>query len=404
MKRREFLHRTLSSSSLISLAPFAPPLLVQAAGEARKKEHVLVVLQLGGGNDGLNTVIPYADDAYYNNRFATAISKNQVRRIDDHIGFHPSLGGYEELIKNEQLCVVQGVGYPNPNRSHFTSMDIWHTALRNPEARSSGWLGKAAERQTEETDGNKLLALHLGQEEQPRALVADRVHTPSVDSLSGFTLQVRGDEALRRQIERNATSPRKARNDLLDFVQHQTSAALSSSEQVRRVLDTSDKGKGYPLSAVADKLQTIAQCIDAGLSTRIYYLTLNGFDTHALQKDPHASLLRQFGDATAAFMHDLETRGQADRVLMMTFSEFGRRVRENGSQGTDHGAAAPLFLAGRTLKRSVQGKHPSMQDLDDGDLKFHIDFRQVYATVLDQWLGIDSQAVLGKRYEMLPVL
>lgn len=396
MHRRSFLQ----NSTLLSVGAGMAPGFLQAARP--KGDRVLVVLQLTGGNDGLNTVVPYADEAYYKERYTLGVPKKVVRTIDDHVGFHPSLGGYQDLMEAGQLAVLQGVGYENPNRSHFSSMDIWHTARRMPGAQDEGWLGQAADRLPARED-HSVVGLHLGKGERPRALLGHVAPIPSASSLKDFRLDL-GNKALEAFAAERAMATGPAGSALLEHVRATSKAAMVSSRQVQEALGPERSVISYPASELADQLRTVARLIDAGLRTRIYYLSISGFDTHAQQKGTHAGLLQRVGDASAAFLADLKARGQLNRVLLMTFSEFGRRIRENGSKGTDHGTAAPLFLAGGAVRAGVHGAHPSLTDTDNGDLKYHTDFRRVYATVLDQWLNIDSPAVLGGRFEPMRVL
>jgi uncharacterized protein (DUF1501 family) len=397
--RRKFLQTTVGSSALLSMSPAAPQFLLQtsAAAEKKKTENILVVIQLSGGNDGLNTVVPYANDIYNANRFTLRINEGQVLKIDDEVGFHPSMRGFSDLLEDGKLSVLQGIGYPNPNRSHFSSMDIWHTAHRNEKDRSTGWLGRFLDKSL--TDDGDVPALHLGSDQQPLALTGERVHVPTAASLEDFKLNVGNDARLRRSIEKQAEIKRTGDNSLLGFMQHSTLGAFASSERVQAALSGYETSINYPSNPLARRLRTIAQLIDAEMSTRIYYLTLGGFDTHASQSNAHANLLTQLSQSVSAFIHDLSEHDHDQRVLVTTFSEFGRRLKENASQGTDHGVAAPMFLAGGNIKPGLIGAHPSLADLDKGDLKHHTDFRQVYAAILDQWLGFDSKTVLGKEFK-----
>ena len=404
--RRDFLKRSAAGATLLSLAPTVPQFLLNssavAAANAKPGENILVVVQLSGGNDGINTVIPYGDDVYHKNRFNTRIQNGQVLKIDDYIGFHPSLSGFSELMQQGQLAVLQGIGYPNPDRSHFSSMDIWHTAVRDMEKmrRTTGWVGRYLDKY-HATNAGDSAALHLGNDRQPLACVAQRVRVPSVANMDAFKLNVGGEPQLAAIIESAAKVDRVGGkgDDLLGFLQQSTVTALLSSKRMQEAIQQYKTSVNYPGTGLAQRMKTVAQLIDAGLSTRIYYLTLEGFDTHANQAVTHAAQLKELGDAIAAFLKDIKEHGHDQRVLTMTFSEFGRRVKENASRGTDHGAAAPMFLAGAKVKGGAIGKHPSMTDLDEGDLKHHTDFRQVYASVLDKWLGADSKAVLGEAFK-----
>jgi uncharacterized protein (DUF1501 family) len=378
---------------------------LRAAEASRRGEKVLVIVQLSGGNDGLNTVVPYADDDYHRNRSLLRIGAGQVLKIDDHLGLHPSLGALRELLEQSRLSIVQGVGYPNPNRSHFESMDIWHTAELELESggggRRTGWIGRYLDL-AHASDGQDVPALHLGAGRQPLAMTGQSARAVSVQSLEAFRLNDGGDAHLRRAIETTAGQPR-AGDDLLRFLQRSTVAALAGSARVQEALKSYSTPVNYPPTTLAQQLRTIAQLIEAGLSTRIYYVSLDGFDTHSSQAAAHAGLLQQLGDAVAAFMKDVHHHGHGERVLLMTFSEFGRRVKENASAGTDHGVAAPMFIAGNGIRPGPVGRHPSLTDLDDGDLKHHTDFRSVYATLLDRWLGYDSVKVLGAKFEHAPI-
>lgn len=385
----------------MALSPRVPGFLLQAAARetGRGGDTVLVVLQLSGGNDGLNTIVPYADDIYQKNRFSLRIDENRVLKIDDHVGFHPRLRGFANLLEEGQLAIVQGAGYPNPNRSHFESMDIWHTAQRETKAPASGWLGRALA--LDQRTG--LPAMHLGGDVQPLALVSRDVPVPSLRSLQNFRLNTGGDARLRMAIEEAAAAERSGNHQLLSFLHDSTSTALEASRRVEKAARGSASPVKYPGSELAKKLQSIAKLIGAGLDTRVYYVTRGGFDTHSNQSQTHAELLNDVSTSVQAFLKDVAQHGDGGRVLVLAFSEFGRRVKENASRGTDHGAAAPIFLAGQRVTPGLIGEHPRLDDLADGDVKFHTDFRRVYAAALN-WLGWDPAPVLGKQFESLNVI
>ncbi len=397
--RRQFIQQTLGSSALVSLSASVPRVLLGASARTAVApgENILVVIQLTGGNDGLNTVVPYGDDEYYKNRFTLAIGKGQVSKIDDHIGFHPALRGFAELLQDDQLSIVQGVGYPNPNRSHFESMDLWHTAHRVGDSPRLGWLGRCV-------DGgqldSQLPAIHYGPDRQPLALATRTNPVPSITSLDQFRLNSHSDRQLSASIRGSIEQPRSSDNQLLGFIHESASVALRTSQRLENVVDA-DAGAGYPSTRLGRKLNAISQLIDSGLPTQIYYVTHEGFDTHSNQGPAHEGLLRELGDAMRAFVQDLKIKGHGGRTTVMTFSEFGRRVRENASRGTDHGTAAPMFLAGGRVQSGPLNRHPSLTNLQQGDLKFSIDYRQLYATVLEDWLKVDSQPILAQRFEKL---
>lgn len=398
LTRREFL-QAAGASAVATFGGGAPAFLRAAAQDsARKGDSALVVIQLSGGNDGLNTIVPFRDDLYRKARPTLAIPAGDVLKIDDDLGFHPGMRGCADLLEARKLAVVPGVGYPNPNRSHFESMDIWHTCRRkgrNP--RTDGWIGRYLEAGPRGADPG---GLHLGGEPQPLALASSEVRVPSIVSPDRFRLE--GDAEARKLIRQAAEE--KPDNGLLEFVRSSTRSAIEASERLEKSRRGYKPAVEYPNSELAGKLRTVAQLIDAGLGTRIYYLILDGFDTHSQQSGAHESLLRQFGDGLRAFIEDVSRHGHGRRVLVMAFSEFGRRLEENASEGTDHGAAGPMFLAGERVRAGVIGSYPSLSDLDEGDLKHRVDFRRVYATVLEQWLGCKSAPILGGEYEPLPLL
>jgi len=408
--RRKFLASVSAASTagLISLAPRAPGFLLESAAYGAEQAHgenILVVVQLSGGNDGLNTVVPFADEVYRRRRPSLALAEGQVLKIDGPVGLHPSLKGMATLLENRQLAIVQGVGYPNPNRSHFESMDIWHTAHTKPQDRKIGWLGRTFDAQKavlgQTTDPP---ALHLGEESQPLALTARDLPSPSIRSLAQFKLETGGDERQRAAIQEGIGAVRSGGSELLKFVQTRATSALEVSRRIEASSQAYRTSVTYPSTPLGNKLKQIAQLIDAGLATRVYYVTLDGFDTHSDQAAAHAGLLDQLGGALAAFAEDLQAHSQLGRVMTLVFSEFGRRVEENASRGTDHGAAAPVFLMGSRVKAGLIGKQPRLDQLQDGDIKFHTDFRAVYATLLDQWLGWPAGPILGDGFAPVDVL
>jgi uncharacterized protein (DUF1501 family) len=365
------------------------------------KENILVVVELAGGNDGLNTVIPYADDLYHKYRPTLRKTKEAVIRLDDHVGLHPGMQGFRQLWDAGHLAVVQGVGYPNPDRSHFEAMDIWQSA--DPKrATPTGWLGRATGTMKNESGGIPML--HLGTGKLPLALTTTAGGAAvSVGEQNTFRLDMgRAEtdrEKPRRQLLEDVSGKTAGKDDdLLSFVQRRQVQTLTAIDQLKELLEGPNAVRGYG-GGLRQKLQVVAGLIDRGFGTRIFYVSLDGFDTHAQQDGSHQRLLSELAGAVGEFFGQLKDSKNADRVAVMTFSEFGRRVQENDSRGTDHGAASCLFVAGPKVKGGVVGKHPSLSDLDAGDLKHHTDFRRVYATLLDGWLGCDSNAVLGAKWD-----
>ena len=399
--RRQLLTRALRGSSLVALGGGVPQFVAQTARAAAPgKDTVLVVVELTGGNDGLNTVIPYADDLYHKARPTLRQTKQQVIRLDDHVGLHAGMAGLRPLWDAGSLAVVQGVGYPNPDRSHFESMDVWHTA--DPKrAIQTGWLGRASAAVDNRAGGVPIL--HVGPGKAPLAAAgAPGSGAVSVGEKNAFTLELGGGDradARRRLLEAVATPAKAAgEDDLLSFVQRRQVQTLTAVENLRELLDGPDAVRGFG-GGLRQKFQLVAGLIARGFGTRVFYVSLDGFDTHAEQAPAHQNLLSELAGGIGDFFRELKDTGNADRVRVMTFSEFGRRVTENGSRGTDHGAASCVLVAGGAVKGGVVGKHPSLSDLDADDLKYHTDFRRVYATLLDGWLNCDSKLVLGAKWD-----
>jgi uncharacterized protein (DUF1501 family) len=370
--RRQFL----KSASLIALAPTVPVFLARTAGAApaAKDRRVLVVVQLDGGNDALNTVVPHADPAYAQYRPKLKIAKKDLVKLNDDLGLHSALKPLGRLLEAGQLAVLPGVGYPNPNRSHFESMAIWHTARFDPEERKGyGWLGRALD-----PSGGTSYAIGGA---VPGALRGSRSAAVSLSRLEDVLL---ADAA-------TTARPGPAESDLLAFAQRQAADAQKAADQLARLAGSD--GTGYPASGLADRLKLVARLLKADLGARVFYTLQGGYDTHASQTFTHSNLLGEFAGAVAAFFADLAAAKLADRVALLAFSEFGRTVRENGSGGTDHGTAGAVFLAGAGVRGGVVGTMPSLTDLDGGEPKMTRDFRQVYATALADWLGLPADGV-----------
>lgn len=403
--RRDFL----KTSSMIALGSSVPAFLSRTAAQAPQaqqagaRDTILVVVQLTGGNDGLNTVIPFNDPEYARLRPTLRQQPAQVRRLNDSLGLHPSMTGMADLLQDSSLCVVQGVGYPNPSQSHFRSMDIWHAGSTARDL-NEGWIGKALRHVPAAS------SFHLaGQNESaPLALTGSPVRVPSITSLDDFQLRLEAagnaDRRDQQRVIEDTAAPGAQSGGLLDFVQRTAVNTYASSRRLQELGRTYQPRVPYPTTALANHLKLAAQLIDGGLGARLFYVSIDGFDTHAGQAPAHANLLRDVSDAISAFYRDLSQRGHRDRLMIMTFSEFGRRARENGSRGTDHGSAAPMFLVGGRVKAGVTGAHPSLTTLEDGNLVHHTDFRQVYAALLDRWLGVPSRQVLGQEFQPADVL
>ena len=412
--RRNFLKATIGSSTLLSITPAAPNFLVHsmmaAAHERDKRDTVLVVVQLSAGNDGLNTVVPYEDDEYVRNRPTLRLPPNEIHKIDSRLGFHPRMGAFMRLYEEGHLSIIQGVGYPNTDRSHESGMRIWHTANPEKPGCQTGWLGRTVDNIREPNSINTP-AVFVGPIARPFGLNAKNVVVPSIDSLQNLTMrEIPGHQKYQSQRKHMAELTRPNQNNpLIHFLQQCTLNAHTNSERIESVTKKTANPAEYPQFELAGSLRIVAQLIRADIGIRIFFTELGGggiggFDNHANQLGNHCALLHHLSESIAAFIHDLKRDKLLSRVLLMTFSEFGRTVKENGRRGTGHGAAAPIFLAGGRLKGGLVGPHPSLSDLDNGALKFHTDFRSVYATVLDRWLGFESRKVLDKQYEPLNIL
>jgi uncharacterized protein (DUF1501 family) len=404
LSRRQFITHT---GSLVSTAAFVPTMLCRAAqaAPATNDAPVLVVIQLDGGNDGLNTVVPYADDAYVRARPKLHIPVKDVHKLSDSVGLHPRMRAAKELFDDGLLSIVQGVGYPNPDRSHFRSMRIWQTASFDDAAHNSyGWLGRAFDRKTEQENAGEPSSVYVGEDQVPVALWGRRSAAIALSRIDDLVLSKK-TAAAGTSINGDATAAEPVQS-LQQFVTKQVVSAYAAANQLERQGLLSDSGgPSYPDTALAARLRLVSRLLRGGSHARVFYTVQSGYDTHAAQTYTHGQLLADFSQAIKAFLDDLRTSELSDRVIVLAFSEFGRRVAENGSLGTDHGAAGPVFLAGKAVQPGLHGQTPRLSDLDDsGDLKSSLDFRQVYATMLENWLSVPSETALGAGFETLRLL
>ncbi len=391
LSRRAFL----KSSSLLSLAPAVPGFLAQTARAARPERdgRVLVVIQLDGGNDGVNAVVPFNDDGYAKHRQLLRLPADRLIKLSDQVALHPALGGLGKLLEAGQFAVVQGVGYPNPSRSHFRSMAVWHTARFSPEEhKGPGWLGLALDDAPAPAGGAPASVLS-GMNAPPAALRGRRCLSSALAHLDDLTLH--GEVEPRR-----AVGAAVGGEDVRAFVRRSMLDAYATADRLKEAAAVRDSA-AYPGTALAERLRLIARLLKAGFGTRVYYAVQRSYDTHSVQLPEHARLLGELGGAVRAFLADLKSAGLAERVAVLAFSEFGRRVAENASAGTDHGTAGPVFLAGPAVRPGLVGATPSLLALEDGDLKVGLDFRRVYASVLEDWLGLPSRPALGGAFERL---
>lgn len=437
--RREFLRATALGSAVTwtiptFLAHTFSALQADAADKATqittgRDGTILVVLQMAGGNDGLNTLVPYSNDHYGRVRSRLRISPKEVLKINDAVGFHPELSGFKSLYDDGHLCAIQGIGYPNPNRSHFRSTEIWHTASDSNKNEQYGWIGRYFDNSCSGCDPT--IGINIGRQ-MPQAFAAKRpigisLQTPEsyrfmTNDRSGQGEMDTTEQSYRKlnavddQTEmtqatalnsggtiESVSGPTIHHGSVLDFIERTALDAQLSSDQIRAIGSKVSNKATYPGGQLANSLKLVARLIGGGLPTRIYYVSQGGYDTHSNQLGAQNRLLNELGDSVKAFLQDIKAQGNLDRVLVMTFSEFGRRVHENASGGTDHGAASVMFLAGSKLKAGLVGKYPSLApgDLVNGDLKYTTDFRSVYASVLDNWLKTRSSPILGRQFPLL---
>jgi uncharacterized protein (DUF1501 family) len=394
--RREFL----SSSALVALAPTVPAFLAHTAraAAAERDARVLVVIQLDGGNDGINTVVPFRDEAYARHRPTLRIQTTQLVKVSDAVGLHPAMSETGKLLDASQLAVVQGVGYPNPNRSHFESMAIWHTArLKKDDRPDLGWLGRTCDEQDAAAKGVPA-SIYVGSGEVPVALRGRRSVASALTRPEDYVLDPLADG-------RRLVGQSESRGELMAFVRRQALDGYATADRMAEVLKGEKDGPTYPATDLAAHLQLIARLVKAGAGARVYYARQGGYDTHVAQLRAHSQLLSALSGALSAFLKDLSAAKLGERVAVLCFSEFGRTVKENGSAGTDHGTAGIVFLLGEKVKGGLVGQTPSLADLDPvhGDLKVGLDFRRVYATVLERWLGLPAKGVLTGEFEPLPL-
>ena len=398
--RRDFLARGLYGIGIgaglpLVLSRTSAALAAQAlrgTSVERHPERILVVIELSGGNDGLNTVVPYGDAAYYSARPRLGIAEKDVIKTVPGFGFHPSMVGFERLYKEGQLAVVHGCGYDRPSLSHFSSMGFWQTGVPNG-GEPLGWLGRLADERYPQSERNVIVNVGSAQS----LAVRSGRHSPLVfDDPARFRREGTDDE---KHALEQLSQPRATSNPMLEFLSSAAHNATESSEVVREASasyrTTVDYGIGGGLGG---NLQRVAALIAAKMPTRLYYVSYagNSFDTHVQQADLHSRLLMYTADAVHGFMKDMERIGRAGEVAVVMFTEFGRRVEENGSLGTDHGTATPMFVIGKGLKGGFYGQPPSLTDLDDGNLKMTTDFRRVYATAIREWLGCDDDPAILK--------
>ena len=393
-KRREFLQ----VGSLATAASMVPNFLKAFERKAMVPpgNKVLVVLQLSGGNDGLNTVIPFRNDLYYKARPKIGISKELTLGLNDEVGLHPALKSFKELYDDGSLSILNGVGYPNPDRSHFRSMDIWHSASQSNEYLYTGWIGRYLDAQC------------AGCDKPTHALEIDDVLSMALKGESAKGLAMRDPRRLfntsnEKYFKEVVSSYKKHETEQpVDYLYKTMAETVSSADYIYQQSKLHPTSSSYPKTELGRSFQTIASLIFSDINTKVYYVSLGSFDTHINQGAQQQRLFIEMNDSISAFVKDMKTNGRFSDVLITTFSEFGRRVSQNASGGTDHGTANNMFFIGGGMKqKGLLNKMPDLNDLMEGDLKHQVDFKNVYATILRNWLNADDRKILGKEYGML---
>lgn len=405
LTRREFIRRSAGGGlGFLAFSGFAPSFLARSAlaqtPGPEKDRTILVVIQLAGGNDGLNTLVPHADDNYYNLRPNLGLREGLLP-VNDQLALHPSCQPLHELFENGKLSIIQNVGYPNPNRSHFRSTEIWETASDSERVQHEGWLGRffdnACSGTPERDTASDPTAVHVS-DMIPQSYLSEKPH-------SLFGMKPRGridggidpaDLAYEKLVQADLASANAS------YLSHTMMNTLVTERRVEKIISGYRPMADYPTNQLALSLRRVASLINADLETRVYYVSQGGYDTHANQLNNHARLLGELSAAMQAFQKDLDAHKKGDQVLTMTFSEFGRRPSENGSRGTDHGTAAPLFVMGSGIRGGLLGSAPDLKLAPNQDLTFSTDFRSIYSTVLGKWLDADASSILGERFDPLP--
>jgi uncharacterized protein (DUF1501 family) len=404
LTRREFI-RGAGGLGFLAFSGVAPAFLARSAmaqtPAPERDRSILVIVQLAGGNDGLNTVIPFTDDRYYNLRPTLGL-KNNLLKLNDDLALHPACQPLHQLYGEGKLSIVQNVGYPNPNRSHFRSTEIWETASDSDTFQREGWIGRyfdndcagSPEAESADTDPT---AIHVG-DMIPQTYLAQQSH-----SLFGMKHSGRFD---RGQDPADLAYEKLLQADHIEgnasYLQHTMMNTLVTERRVEKIIAKYKPQTTYPSTKLAQSLKRVAALIHADMETRVYFVSQGGYDTHANQLSNHQRLLTELSASMSAFQKDLTAHSKDDQVMTMTFSEFGRRPAENGSGGTDHGTAAPLFVMGSKVKGGLLGETPELVTDVKKDLKYSTDFRGVYSSVLDKWLEADSSKILGDKYEHVP--
>ena len=394
IRRKEFLQVGSLATASLMLPKFLKAF--EASNMVPPGNKVTVVLQLSGGCDGLNQIIPIRNDIYYRSRPRLGVAKDKALKLTDEVGIHPSLSGLKELYDDGSMAVLHNVGYPNPDRSHFRSMDIWHTGSQSSEYWNTGWVGRYLDAQCSGCD-HPTQAIEM---DDVLSLALKGDHLKGIAVKDPRRLYGTANEKYFKEINKNhADEPGE---QPVDYLYKTLAETMSSADYIFQQSKLHPSGADYPKTDLGTSLKTIASLIYSEINTKVYYLSLGSFDTHINQEMQQQRLFTELNDAVKAFTKDLKANGRFNDVLLFTFSEFGRRVAQNASNGTDHGTSNNMIFIGGGLKQQgLINEMPNLSDLDEGDLKYKIDFKNVYATVLKNWLNTDDVKILGKQYEYL---
>ncbi|RFZ83145.1 DUF1501 domain-containing protein [Mucilaginibacter terrenus] len=396
MKRRDFLKNTALASGAFLLPSFLKPFEAVASDELTGYKN-LVVVQLSGGNDGLNTIVPFGNDIYYQKRPTIGIKQADVIKLNDMQGLNPNLAALKDLYDQGWMSIVNSVGYPNPDRSHFRSMDIWQTGSDANQFLTTGWIGRYLDSNCS-TCKDPYTAVEVD-DTLSLAMKGAKMKGIAVEDPARLYRSTR--EPFFKQLVHEHNEAH-LNEDNLGYLYKTMIETYSSADYIQQTSKTYNTTALYPQTQFANQLKTVAKFINSGLKTRVYYVSLSGFDTHTTQQNQQGRQLKIYADAVAAFIKDLKQTGKLNDTLVMTFSEFGRRVEQNASNGTDHGTANNVMLFGGKLQKAgIYNNAPNLSQLDNGDLKYEVDFRNVYATVLDKWLEVDNAQVLNKNFTRL---
>jgi uncharacterized protein (DUF1501 family) len=394
MKRRDFLRNTALVSGAFMVPAFLKPFEAMAMNDLSGFKN-LVIIQLSGGNDGLNTIIPYGNDIYYQKRKTIAINQTDIIKLNDMQGLNPNLSALKEIYDAGNMSIINSVGYPNPDRSHFRSMDIWQTGSDSNQFLTTGWIGRYLDSNCQANNYKPYAAIEVD-DTLSLAMKGTKMKGIAVQDPNKLYQTTR--EPFFKDLVHNHTSAELS-EDNLGYLYKTMIETYSSADYIQNTSKTYTITAEYPATQFANQLKTVSKFINSGLQTRVYYVSLSGFDTHVRQQDQQGRQLKIYGDAVAAFVKDLKQTGKLDDTLVMTFSEFGRRVEQNASNGTDHGTANNILIYGGKLKKAgIYNDAPDLLTLDNGDLKYQVDFRDVYATLLDKWLDVNNSQVLTRNF------